>query len=246
VTTNIDIAKFKAAMENRSIITGIDLHEYLVTENPSLKESAYRWTIWELIQAGVIHRISRNRYGLGASDLLLPTYATFLSDEAQQVLSFCEEKYPLLDFIVWESRGLNEFANHQLVRNFIFVESEKTADEDVFENLRQALDFTVLYRPNAKEINLYSSDTTVIVQTLTSEAPIKNHSTCIEKLLVDLFANKLLNAIISPGERDGIYADAFGKYHINESILLRYARRRNKYDDVSAAIARIDTITEGK
>jgi hypothetical protein len=88
--------------------------------------------------------------------------------------------------------------------------------------------YRVLFHPSEKEITLYSSDITVSVLALTSEAPIYNHYARLEKLLVDLFANKLLDRIISRGDYPGIYEEAFSRYNINLNMMLRYAKRRNK------------------
>ena len=65
---------------------------------------------------------------------------------------------------------------------------------------------------------------------LLSEAPkaksdIKGCS--LEKLLVDLFSNKLTGQLVERAEYPEIYEEAFRKYYIDEKKLFRYARRRN-------------------
>jgi hypothetical protein len=90
---------------------------------------------------------------------------------------------------------------------------------------------------------MYSGDVTVSVLPLTSEAPIKTNEAKLEKLLVDLFANKLLDYIISKGDYPGIYESAFSRYSINKHLMFRYAKRRNKADEINQFIRDKTNIT---
>ena len=90
---------------------------------------------------------------------------------------------------------------------------------------------------------MYSGDVTVSVLPLTSEAPIYGYNTRLEKLLVDLFANKLLDKIISRGDYAGIFEEAFSRYNINLNMMLRYAKRRNKADEVMSFMKHKTNIT---
>ena len=150
------------------------------------------------------------------------------------ILEFSIKRFPEITIIVWETRAFNEFTNHQLARNIIFVEVEKPYSEFVFEALHEKGDYNVLYKPNEKEITMYAGDTTVTVLPLTSEAPINGNSAKLEKLLVDLFANSLLDKVISIGDFLGIYKEAVSKYNINYSIMLRYAKRRGKGTEIQS------------
>lgn len=78
------------------------------------------------------------------------------SDEAVNILESVKARFPLLTFIVWETRAFNEFANHQMARNFIFIEVEKPLGESVFNTLHEQNNCTTLYKPSVKEIVLYS------------------------------------------------------------------------------------------
>jgi len=51
-----------------------------------------------------------------------------------------------------------------------------------------------------------------------------------------LFANKLLDRIISRGDFAGIYEEAFSKYKINYNLMQRYARRRSKAEEIKRFI----------
>lgn len=87
----------------------------------------------------------------------------------------------------------------------------------------------MLLNPTIEEYYKYWYDDMIIVRRLISEAPknkkIKWQSR-LEKVLVDLLADNLLQGILSPAELPAIYEDAFRKYVIDESSLFRYAKRR--------------------
>jgi len=53
-------------------------------------------------------------------------------------------------------------------------------------------------------------------------------------MLVDLFANPIIDQIVNPSDYPGIYKEAFLKYSINFKMMLRYARRRGKADKITS------------
>ena len=181
----------------------------------------------------IIQRVSRNQYALYREDTAKNDYSAIETSEGAAVKSFLAKQFPQLDYAVWETYALNEFLNHQLARNHIFVEVEKPLEESIFAALRQWTNYTVLLKPSGNDLYLYSGDLTIIVSTLTSEAPIAKHEIRIEKLLVDLLANKLISQIISPSEIPNIFTMAFSRYNINRSALLRYARRRGLEQEIN-------------
>ena len=180
--------------------------------------------------------MSRNQYALYREGATRSEYSAIESEDGVAIKSFLAKRFPLLDYAVWETYALNEFLKHQLTRNHIFVEVEKPLEESVFTALRERTDSPVLLKPSGNDLYLYSGDLTIVVSTLTSEAPISRHEVRIEKLLVDLLANKLIGQIISPGDIPKIFNVAVTRYKINHSALLRYARRRGLEREVKERI----------
>lgn len=73
----------------------------------------------------------------------------------------------------------------------------------------------VLISPKEDSYHTYFAENMIVVQRLLSETPKAAQdpgSCCLEKLLVDLFGNKLIDR----KEYSAIYEKAFQKYHINE------------------------------
>ena len=232
-----------SAFSNKPTLTRNEIKAYVQTQRPRLKDSTFRWLLYSLCSKRIIQHVAHDAYRIYAGDSLLQGYSADLSNDAVAVRAFLKKRFPLLMFIIWETRAFNEFANHQIVRNYIFIEVEKPLSENVFDAIREESKHTVLYKPGKKEIALYSGDVTVSVLDLTSDAPVDGYDAKLEKLLVDLFANKLLEQIVSRGDYPGIFEEAFAKYRINYNIMRRYARRRNKHDVIKGFIEDKTSIT---
>nr|WP_288341138.1 DUF6577 family protein [uncultured Roseivirga sp.] len=93
---------------------------------------------------------------------------------------------------------------------------------------------TVYMDPSAELIRRYLIDEKEpwIVKPLVSEAPTQelNRITTItiEKMLVDIFCDPIIFSAQQGSEMDQIFKEAFDKYAVNESKMLRYASRRRK------------------
>ena len=229
-TTNTISKSVLSTASNRELSRNA-LKQILKSGNAALNDNSLDWAIYSLIKEGIIHRVAHGTYRIGP-DSDKRFFEPDLSSEAIAIMSHLEGRFPLLEFALWETRLYNEFISHQIAKNTIIIEVERLSEHAVFEEIRTLYDYPILLQPTEKELNVYSDDITVIVSRLTSEAPIIGHRSSLEKLLVDLVANKLMKTIISPSENKGAFAEAGERYSINTSTLLRYARRRGKEKEV--------------
>ena len=137
------------------------------------------------------------------------------------------EIYP--DFILFELILLNEFVNHQLAHNIIFVSVESEIMDFVFDALKGAYAGRVLLNPSVEVFHRYWVDNMIVITKMITETPKginqKWHAR-IESILVDLMSVPLLQESISESEYEAIFENAFARYVVNESCLFRYARRR--------------------
>ena len=109
--------------------------------------------------------------------------------------------------------------------------------EHVFARIRLHIPYPVLVKPEQSDLSLYAKDTTVVILPLTSEIPIISSTiptAKLEKILVDLFANRLLENILGTGEFSRIYG---------ETMLFQYARRRNAEEKILAFVKSNITIS---
>ena len=182
--------------------------------------------ITRLLAAGDIARVGRNRYCVADS---LKTYHFPHSEFAVSVAEEIMEAHPYLDFRIFELVQLNEFVNHQIAHNIVFVSVEGELEEDVFNTLWERHKGSVLLKPDADELFRYLNEDMVVIVKLPTESPKGIDifwDTRLEKMLVDVAVDKLLRKVVYSGEYPAIYQDAFSKYAIDKNVMFRYARRR--------------------
>lgn len=190
-------------------------------------DAAFKARFQRLLHDGLIVRVGRNAYVVPAQHVRQYYYA--YSDQSNEVAALIARKHPYLTFSIFELVQLNEFLNHQLAHNVVFVSVESKLGDFVFETLKEVYPGRVLINPTPDIFHQYWTDDMIVIGRLASEAPkgnIQSWHTKLEKLLVDLMSDPLLMASISRDELPGIYEEAFQRYVIDESHLFRYAKRR--------------------
>lgn len=212
-----------------------ELFELAMNVNHEFKETLLRNLLEKLLSEGDLIRIGRNQYQKASKKNSKEIYRNQYSKEARFIVEIMRKKYPLLDYRVWEINWLNEFWNHQIAQNKIFVEVERIGCDFVYEELSEEYSGNILLRPNEKELYRYGGADTVIVDRLVSESPKGNpecYNTPLEKIIVDLFANKNVRGMVHIGEYAKAIAEMFDKYYVDKVKLFRYATRRNKKEEI--------------
>jgi hypothetical protein len=218
------------------------LHAARIVE-PSFKETQLRNLMGTLHNSSLIVRVGRNQYKKVDKEPKKSGFTGVYSHVAQQVIEHMQKQFPLLSYRVWELSWLNEFFNHQLAHNKIFVEVEKDGCDFVFSSLVEKFPGRVLLRPKAQELLRYGTDDGIIIDRLVTEAPKSDgepYQVPLGKLIVDLFANK--NLLLSKGDYPSAIEMMFAKYRIDQVSMLRYARRRNKVREVFGFLREKTTI----
>jgi hypothetical protein len=218
------------------------LHAARIVE-PSFKETQLRNLMGTLNNSSLIVRVGRNQYKKVDKEPKKSGFTGVYSHVAQQVIEHMQKQFPLLSYRVWELSWLNEFFNHQLAHNKIFVEVEKDGCDFVFSSLVEKFPGRVLLRPKAQELLRYGTDDGIIIDRLVTEAPKSDgepYQVPLGKLIVDLFANK--NLLLSKGDYSSAIEMMFATYRIDQVSMLRYARRRNKVREVFGFLREKTTI----
>ncbi|WP_320129647.1 DUF6577 family protein [uncultured Sphaerochaeta sp.] len=200
---------------------------------PSFQDTQLRYLIGVLLNSKLIVRIGRNQYKKAEKEPNKSIFTGVYSNTACQVIENMNTHFPLLSYRVWELSWLNEFFNHLISRNQIFLEVEKDGLDFVFSALAEEFTGKVLLNPTIKEIMQYSTDDEIIIYRLVTEAPRSDNAKYqvpLEKLIVDLFANK--NLMLSKADYPSAIEMMFSKYRVDQIAMLRYARRRNKAKEV--------------
>lgn len=192
-----------------------------------LSEASFYKKVEELVKNGQIIRVGRNVYSLPDDKRL--TYEYKYSELAEEVAQEIAQQYPYINFSIFEFVQLNDFVNHLIAHNVIFLSVEAEIMDFVFETLRDKYPGKVLINPTVEIYHQYWSDNMIVLGKLTTEAPKGQKAswhTRLEKMLVDIMAEPLLLASISRAEYPHIYEDAFDRYIVDENGLFRYASRR--------------------
>lgn len=206
----------------------------------SLGEAGMRKRLQRLLKDEVIARVGWNVYCIPQNGI--GQYFHAYSDEAAHIAQIITDSFPSVEFAIFELRQLNEFVNHLLPRNVLFLSVENEVSEFVFETMKSHFPGRVLLTPTLENYHRYWYDGMIVINRLITEAPKDRNTrwhTPIEKLLVDLVADPLLRSSVSESEYPLIFENAFARYIINKSRLLRYAKRRSTESQIDDFITKL-------
>lgn len=230
----------------REILSGMPTFSfeefYRICQNGGspLGEAGMRKRLQRLLKNEEIVRIGRNTYCIPQNGIRQYFYT--YSDAAVHIAQLMTDNFPSAEFSVFELTQLNEFVNHLLSHNVLFLSVENEVAEFVFEEMKSHFPGKVLLMPTSETYHRYWYDGMIVINRLITEAP-KDHGTRwhtpIEKLLVDLVADPLLCSSIGESEYPLIFENAFARYVINKSRLLRYAKRRSAAGQIEGFIAKL-------
>lgn len=242
--------KIMMKIPEASVMDRQELYAITTEVNPEFKDTLFRNMLEKLMENGDLVRVGRNQYRKKDATNSKVAYKNQYSTEAQKIVEKLQNEFPLLEYRIWELCWLNEFWNHQIAQNKIFVEVEHVGCDFVYTELSEEYSGRILLRPTEKELYRYGGADTVIVDRMVSEAPKgqEAYNTPLEKIIVDLFANKRLRGMVHDGEYANAIADMFDKYYIDQVKLFRYASRRSKKEEIYSFLtkeAKVEIITGG-
>jgi hypothetical protein len=192
-----------------------------------------------LVQEGVLQRIGRGKFRLGVGRKYLPE----ISSLTKSIYKKLKAEFPYANFCVWNTSILNEFMQHQPNRFILLVETDKEITNSAFYFLRDSDSHrkkkSVFIEPTNDILEKYivNEKEVVVIKSLISEAPTqkinKVETATIEKILVDIFCDEVIFSAQQGAEKRTIFKEAFTKYTINQSKMLRYADRRRKKEELN-------------
>jgi hypothetical protein len=220
-----------------------ELEEVLKTFYQRPYQSAtYRWRIHDLKERGIIQNMGRGVYAFPQSN---KNFQPRITEEASRIYQTIRKSLPYTKIALTDTAWLNEFMVHQVFKTYIVIEVEKEAALSAFNNLPHEFKQSYL-NPGRDVFDYYivHNDQPVIINSMISESPLSETNDIIvaalEKILVDLVSNELLYAA-QQEERKTIFVNAFSKYFVNMSKLRRYARRRNRMEQIEELIKITET-----
>jgi hypothetical protein len=178
----------------------------------------------------IMNELEKNKYSVITKGI----YKYSEKEEAEsRIYKLLYKEYPKINFIVWNTKILNDFTLHYVMKNFIVVETEKYAIDLFVEVLKENLPkkYTIITQDMLNlNRNIYMNDENLIViKPLRVKSPLENIDNkkviSIEKIMVDLYIDKLY-LYYQGKELQTIYENIFEKYDINMKKLLNYANLR--------------------
>ena len=190
------------------------------------------WRIYNLVNRGILLRIGKGKFRLGKGSLYIPE----VDNRFIRISRLIKEKFPFIHYCIWGSSSLIEFGHHIPKTNLILVDAERDSMESVFYTLKEEFT-TVFHKPGKGLFDNYINDLQkpIIVRSLVSEAPLQTikmiPTLTLEKLLVDALVDEEFE-FLKGNEINHIYRNAFERYSVNISKLIRYADRKRKKPEI--------------
>lgn len=236
---SLHIEGLQEHFKNASAFHIEDVQAFYKGFESSVKRSTVEWRIHELRRIGVLERVGRGWYRIGQSQVFAPEPDPFFQELHQEL----QKAFPFLERVCyWNSKWLNDFLIHQPTKFYRYVEVPKDAMEAVFDHLKEAGQ-KPFFDPSKKILDRYGEgEGELIVNSLTTEAPIQNVKSIpvptLEMLMVDLhFEGKRLG-VIAEKDIQHFYERASNDFRLDRNKLLRYARRRGKKKEVEGFLER--------
>jgi hypothetical protein len=228
--------KLKEHFSRQETFNVADVFRFYSEQNPAVLKTTVNWRIHSLERAGVIQRVGCGIYRWGKSN----PFQMDLSPQIKKIANTVKKEFPYTDFCVWELAVVNFFSHNLINFNLLFVDVERDAVDAVYYKLKETQKNVVNIRKTYDDISDLAGN--ICIRPLVSHAPLQKQAkiqvATLEKILVDLATDKEFFPF-QGNEIFTIYENAFEKYTINESSMLRYAARKEKRENIKEIIKTI-------
>jgi hypothetical protein len=248
----LEVNKVKKAFYCKKKIQRNELKEFYSKLNPQLKETTFRWMLYDLKKEKVISALERGVFTLyncncensletNSAALRNKAYQPTISQRLEEIYLKLRKQFPYLNVCIWQTSWLNEFMIHQSGRFFTIIEVESGTEEAVFYYLKSMFK-NVYIKPTHKELEWYVFENTdsIVIKRLVSQAPVSKKLPIItpklEKILVDLFVERDFFYPYQGQELINIFENIFRYYNVCFTSLYRYAGRRKCKERLEAFI----------
>ena len=236
----------RVKFSDREYVRKADLRQFYLLQNPNLTEKAFRRILYSLEKQNIIISIGAGIYAFlhTSHPVKKRKFIPNLSPSLYEMSSKIKEDFPYIQYLSWETNILNEFMIHQPNQSQVILEIEKDACESVFNRLKENPSINIFLEPSKSTFDRYIFNTSnsVILLSLVTQSPrmkIKGITTArLEKILVDIFADKDRFFIFHGQEMINIFENAFSSYWINPKTLFRYSGRRKVSKELKSFITK--------
>lgn len=114
------IRRYIHKLDDEKIYSHNELVSMVVSDNPNYNYNSGHWAVEEMKNSGSIIKIGYNSYKLN-DDTNKMTFTPSYSNLALKIIDKINNKFPDIEFMVFESTQLNAFLRHLIAKNTIFV-----------------------------------------------------------------------------------------------------------------------------
>ncbi len=227
---DVILERLKKEFKGRESFSREELFDFYRQFEPNLKETTFRWRIYDLKVNKIIIAIKRGLFTLSFKPIFKPENGKIEEKISRKI----EKQFDQLNYCIWSTKITHEFMLHIPAKVITILQVEKIAIEPVYSFLKKENIRNIFIEPEDKEIEryVYEKENAIILQSLVSKSPtqkVKNlTTTTLEKLIVDLYCDKKLFAAFQGSELVHIINNAYNRYSIDFTKLFSYSKRRRK------------------
>ena len=209
----------------------------------AVNEASLSALLGRLVAKGRLIKTGWGEYALPEG--VKPRFLVRPREEALGIGRALKERYPLVDFCVWDSFCVVPLMLHVPNVNITVVDVERDLQETFFDALKEMYpQYSVLPHPTKEEFFIYGDGRdSIVIHPLYSESPLDSFGglrvPATEKVLVDIAVNPEFD-YLQGSEVYTIYERAFHSHTLSRSAMLRYARRRGSSGALQKILSNID------
>mgnify|MGYP000116582673 FL=1 len=127
------IEQLRRYFKGKETFSREELYAFYTQFKPELKETTFRWIIFNLKKQQIIASISRGLFTLSFKPFFKPE-----PDKSEKkIFSVIEKQFSTLKFCIWSTRIVSEFMLHVPAKHIIVLQVEKEALEPVYDFLKE-------------------------------------------------------------------------------------------------------------
>jgi hypothetical protein len=228
------IESLRKEFKNRETFSRKELFAFYSQFEPNLKETTFRWRIYDLKEKKIITPYTKRLFSLEYK----ANFAPDIENKEIDIYDNVAKQFPNLKQCIWSTKIINEFMLHIPNKFITVLEVEPDALDPVFHFLKDLNLPDVYFQPDEKEMKRYinEAESPIILKSLVSQAPLqkvnKLLTATIEKIIVDLYCEENIFIAYQGNELSHIVNSAFRRYAIDFTKLFSYSKRRRKENDI--------------
>lgn len=117
------MAYYLKILERKTTFSRADIMETMQENGKEISDASFKAKLQKMLKEGLIVRVGRNKYCVAKDGVGIYSYE--YSNDAKEVAEVLGKRFPYLEFTIMDFVQLNEFVNHQLAHNVVYVSVEQ-------------------------------------------------------------------------------------------------------------------------